>query len=248
MRQMITSLEWSSQLRFAWMVLLPKNLGGFCTIAILPSLARILMKLVCFECRRWDCEAACEGDTAAPGKKPVAEIAGRFAKIETARVLGKHAATTFWDMSHFFDGVNLQLLAEDVRQQSFPSVAAVMALLMHTGPRRLRIGDAYRPQVRTVGRGMLAGCSSSTSLSRLYLLSPLRSAALVDADVELGVHVDDVCQGIVGTTEHDVLIRGAAAGIAFASDSTSAPSRSWWPPPFASHSVWRRVFVRQVSR
>ena len=220
-RHMILTLQWSQQLLCAWMVLLPKKLGGFRTIAILPSIVRITMKMVCFESRAWGREEAIQGDTAAPGRQPMAEIASRFARLEAAHTLGRYAATTFWDMSHFFDGVNLQMLAEDVRRHGFPGIAAVMALSMHTAPRRLRIGDAYGPELETVGRGMLAGCSSSTSLARLYLLAPLRTSTLTEEDVELGIHVDDVCQSAIGDTEHEVIEKGAAAGIAFATHAAS---------------------------
>ena len=221
-QSMIQSLSWAPQVLHNWISLLAKKQGGHRTIAIMTTTVRLVMRLLCKPLRAWDVEYALPGDTAAAGRQALVQIAARFGANEVARALGRRTAQVLWDASAFYDTLDLERLCVDVEDFAFPGPAAVMALQAHMAPRRLRIGQAYGHNISAPGRGVLAGCSSSTSLSRLYLARPLRVA--IDAghtDDDIGVNVDDVCQSTHDVCDSKVAEAAIAKGREFAEEATA---------------------------
>ena len=216
LRSCILELRWPEQVMHNWLALLAKKLGGHRTIAVMCSLVRITMKLLCEDARAWDAVAALPGDTAAPGVQPVVEIAKRFLSLEVAKAQGKNSATILWDMSHFYDGIDIERLVKDVPEHDFPAVVATMALQVHVATRTLKIRDGFSPEIKGTGSGILAGCSSSTSLARLFLASPTSVAAAHPDAGTLGIHVDDVSQSFSEHSEGVLVHRAVAAGSSFA--------------------------------
>ena len=93
--------------------------------------------------------------------------------LEVAATNGKEAAVLLWDVAHFYDGINVKRLTQDVVKFNFPLAVASLALQTHAGTRSLRVNSCFSKPIEQVGRGILAGCSSSTSFARLFLLEPL---------------------------------------------------------------------------
>ena len=94
-------------------------------------------------------------------------------------------------------------------------------MLLHAGPRRLKIQGCYGPQIPQVGRSILAGCTSSTSIARAVVKLPLQEAAAAVKGLKQGVHVDDVSQSVAAghkctafrkiITAGDIFIQGVHA-------------------------------------
>ena len=131
-------------------------------------------------------------------------------------MVGKLSASVFWDISQFYDSIDLCKLVGDVEEHGFPLLAGAMALQAHTGERLLKIDESFGPFIRSIGRGILAGCTSSTSFARLFLASPLRKVVDASADISVGVHVDDVSQTCTDVLEDSLSKRAVASGIALA--------------------------------
>ena len=223
LRGCVENAQWAQQLLCSWMVLLPNKFGGHRTIAILCSCVRIVMKLLCSELRAWDSAFAIRGDTAAPGVKATTEIAARFLDIEISKAVGRRTAVLLWDMSHFYDGIDLPLLCADVRHSQFPPVPACVALQSSVAPRRLKISNCFSSAISSVGRSVLAGCSSSTSLARVFLSGPVRRALECDEQEAegIGIHVDDVSQRFSGHTDREVISKALTGGSSFADAAIS---------------------------
>ena len=216
LKKLVTDCTWQHEQLESWMCLLPKRLGGYRTIAIMTSVARICMKILCTSVRSWDKLASSPGDTAAPGVQPLVAVAARAANAEAATLVGRKVLRILWDVEQLFDSIPIPRLIEDVRRHGFPLAAAAMALQLHTADRRLRIGAGHGPLVCNIGRSILAGCSSSTSLARVFLIDPVATQDGSSHEADTGVHVDDVSQSFYGNTEPEVLDEASALGTRFA--------------------------------
>ena len=160
LQAIIGDCKWQQEQLESWMVLLPKRIGGYRTIAIMTSMARICMRILCGDVRVWDKQAAVTGDTAAPQVQPAIAIARRSAASEAAVLLGRKVVRILWDVSKFFDSIPIDRLIDDVKEHGLPIAAACMALQLHTADRRLRIGTGHGELITDIGRSIIAGCSS----------------------------------------------------------------------------------------
>ena len=216
LQQMVRHAVWAPQLALSFLVLLPKKLGGFRTIAIMSSLCRVVLRILCGQCRAWDAEWAVVGDSAAQGKNAATEVAKRFLLVECAHLTGSKSASIFWDVAQFYDSIDILQLVRDIAAFDFPQAVAAMALQAHVGDRVMKIDNAFGPIISGVGRSILAGCSSSTSFARLFLTGPLREVQAHSSDLTLGVHVDDVSQTMTDCKEQHLFRRATSCGIVFA--------------------------------
>ena len=129
------------------------------------------------EMRKWDRAAAMEGDTAAPGKSVASMLVFRKAVAEAASWNKKTVIQVLWDLQAFFDSIpakqNLvkesetnQKEAEEDKMTPPPAEEIAVALQSHRAVRRLLCAGAVSAPVGQIGRSILAGCTSSTSLAR----------------------------------------------------------------------------------
>ena len=176
----------------------------------MPTITRLTMRAATRRARQWDAEAAEEGDSAAPKKQLVFEVSKRALAMELAAACGDSAAQILWDIEHFYDAVDIEGLAEDVECYNFPREVAGLAMQAHAGTRRLKLEGCFSKEIASTARGILAGCSSSTSLARLTMLGPLRFAQT--KGVTAAVHVDDVSQTTIASTATEVKTKSCQAG------------------------------------
>ena len=114
-------------------------------------------------------------DTAAPGKSALLAVILRRADVEAAKWRGRCDTQLLFDVAAFFDSVQIPTLAEMVKQEpDFPVDTAVLAMTLHRVCRRILSNGAVSEPVRHTGKSLLAGCSSSTSLARLYLKKAIK--------------------------------------------------------------------------
>ena len=188
-------VAWPVQMLSSFLALLPKKQGGTRTIAILFSLARLFLANAVTPLREWDKEAAIEGDTAAPGVKAELEVMRRAARAEVVVAKGGVWTQLMWDIQAFYDSMRVPDTLARMEAEAAPRLPVAMALAMHKAPRFLRLGQSYAEPITTTGCSVLAGCPSSTSLARGYMLPISRSTGAVEG-VTTNQHVDDLSHGI----------------------------------------------------
>ena len=244
--EIIKTMALPTQLYYIILALLPKKKPGFRTIAIIASTVRILMKVVATEFRTWDRATATmtkkQGveDSAAPGTNAQYAATKRQAFMEAASWNDEPAIVMLWDMSQFYDSVKIPMLIKEAKKWEMPEAPLCVSLLIHLSPRVLRIQGAVSEPIVGMGRSIVAGCSSSTSLARAALLTPvLKSSEAGKAEedeerrsnaqqrrrpatVMTGQHVDDVSQLVTGETEEDTLRMATRVGSSFAKTVTQA--------------------------
>ena len=112
-------------------------------------------------------------DTALPGVNSQVQATRRNLKVETVSVLGGCSVSIFWDIAAFYDSISLPMLARSAAALYVPPLAFALAGQMHLAPRHLKLGSAVSSQVAGMGRSIIAGCVSSTSLARALLWQPV---------------------------------------------------------------------------
>ena len=112
-------------------------------------------------------------DTALPGINSQVQAARRNLQVEVVAALGGHSVTIFWDIAAFYDSIRLPLLVASARRLGVPALPFALAGQMHLAPRHLSLGAAVSSEVAGMGRSIIAGCVSSTSLARALLWQPV---------------------------------------------------------------------------
>ena len=164
-----------------------KEPGTHRLIVVLASMLRLLLGMLTRTfVRPWDAEYSSPHDTTAPGKRADVMVGLRHALQAADRALGLHTAMVLWDLEAFYDNVDVPTLIRQCKRWHFPLPVLALALQCHMAPRRIRCGKSISRALRPA-RGILAGCSTSTSCSR----AQLRNAA-EDQEVATHQHVDDM--------------------------------------------------------
>ena len=124
---------------------------------------------------------AVDWDTCLPGSSALTTALARAGQAELALLAGDHFAACLWDMTKFFDMMDLPTLVLAAERHDFPIDMLNIALDMHTAPRRLirqkTVGPAIQP-----GRSVLAGCGLATPFVRMYLRTDM-SALIEDLQI-----------------------------------------------------------------
>ena len=82
--------------------------------------------------------------------------------------LGKDSLVTLWDMEKFYDNMDIGFLIEEASSLNYPIMLISLGLQMHMTPRGLRC-YGYCPGQVLAGNGIIAGCTQSTTYTKIYL-------------------------------------------------------------------------------
>ena len=104
--------------------------------------------------------------------------------LEAAGWSNKPAIVMIWDMSQFYDSVQIPRLVSEGLKWQVPPAPLCISLLVHLAPRAMRIDKAVSSPIHGMGRSLVAGDGSSTSLARAVLLSPVLDSIQAGADSE----------------------------------------------------------------
>ncbi len=215
----VQHLAWPVQALLTIMRLLGKKQGGSRAIAIISSFARLVLRLTKEEVRQWDLAAGSDDDTALAGRRPLDETARRVMRTEVAGLTGRQAVLLLWDMANFFDTLDPSVLADAAVGAGFPLDQLALGLILHRGPRFLRVDGCDGDVIERTGRSVLPGCTMSTSFARAYL-KPLRDACGTDPLCRLSQHVDDLTQLVVAPTRQLAIARAIRYGRSLAEEAT----------------------------
>eukprot|EP00974_Lingulodinium_polyedra_P002134 199799-Lingulodinium_polyedra.AAC.1 len=101
---------------------IPKKVPGtHRLIGVMPSLWRLLMRILCLEeVRPWDTAVAAEDDTAAPGRAIERAVFKRLLEQECSTARGDFSLAALWDLDSFYDTVLLDVMVREAKAWAFP--------------------------------------------------------------------------------------------------------------------------------
>ena len=225
MRGVVMELATPLQIMLVLGSLLGKKLGGTRCIAICATFYRLLMAIMKADIRDWDSRVGLDGDSALPGRSPHDETAWRQLLMELACLQGKSVGQMLWDVAKFFDSLDVPILIERAEGLGFPLDQLTLAMQMHRAPRALRAAGTYGPVIEATGVSILAGCTTSTSLSRAFLRDDVacsKSKHAQDGDNHVNQHVDDVNQVVIADTDAAVVARCVRMGLSLTAAFTKS--------------------------
>ena len=199
---------------FTLLHLIPKKVG-FRTVGTLSTFVRLLMRLLGPRFRHWDESQACAFDSAAPGQRADDHVWVRQATLEAWQAGGRQCGQILWDIASFYEEIRPGDLVQDIKDTCFPATEAALSLLNHGGMRILAVEGALGSPLVGVGRSIVTGCTSSTSLARAFMARPLANLVEMQAltkttsgaDLRCSIHVDDLA--IYGSaSSEDSLVEG----------------------------------------
>ena len=180
------------------MAVIPKpDQAGERLVALMTMVVRVL-----FRCKRWHISEWEDGlasfwDQAVRGSSALRAAIHRSYALEVHGILGVSSAIGFTDVENLYDSLDPIILVEKVLHIGFPAVSLLLHLQAHWGPRLIQ----YRGIVSEyllVSRSILAGCTSSNSLSRGYLYHVCERMHYQLPRVQLRTFVDDIVLYLFG--------------------------------------------------
>ena len=195
--------------------LMPKPAGGERPIGLTAMLYRLIMRLKKMLLAEWDEKFAGFWDDAVKGSSPLRAAILRSLRVEVAKNLGYEAIGLLWDISAFFDEVDIALLIPLALSRGFCPWTLGLAVKVHMGPRAFKEGKYISPWMESSGCSILAGCVTSVSLTRALLYDVLDDMHRSCSRITLRTWVDDCFQLHTGPRDF-VLEHAYAAALRFA--------------------------------
>ena len=195
----VEGLIWPEGQTLTLLHLIQKRVG-YRTVGTLTTFVRLLLKMLSPALRRWDSDTALPFDSAAPGQRADDHVFCRQATMESWAAAGKQTGQILWDIASFYEEIRPADLVQDIKDTKFPVTEACLGLLNHGGRRILSVDGAFGPILEGVGRSIVTGCTTSTSLARAFMARPLANLvemqasilARSGADLQCSIHVDDL--------------------------------------------------------
>ena len=174
--------------------LMPKPAGGERPIGLTAMLYRLTMRLFKTLLADWDDKFAGFWDDAVKGSSPLRAAILRSLRVEVAKILGYEAIGLLWDISAFFDEVDIALLIPLALKRGFCPWVLGLAVKVHMGPRAFKEGNYISPWFESSGCSILAGCVTSVSLTRALLYDVLDDMHRSFSPITMRTWVDDCFQ------------------------------------------------------
>ena len=96
-------------------------------------------------------------------------------KLGGAGHSGEKVAQVLWDITGFYENLQPRALCQDLRDLGFPRELGVLAMASHKGPRIMNLEGCVGPTIPGVGKSVITGCTSSTSMARTTTHGPLKA-------------------------------------------------------------------------
>ncbi|OLP81585.1 hypothetical protein AK812_SmicGene37862 [Symbiodinium microadriaticum] len=185
--------EWPQQMLCVLVACLPKTLKAERPIGLLSIFFRAWCKMRRFLVQRWQKEKGVEAtwDHAVAGSTVFDAASKRQLKAEILGVAGMHMATFLSDLQHFYDAIDLSVLASKALDLGFPPLVLHHCLLFYAAPRVL-VADEICSDPLHPCRGIIAGCPHATTMAKMYLWELLRDLTLRQRPHEITTWVDDI--------------------------------------------------------
>ena len=97
----------------------------------------------------------------------------RDLRVEAGVLEGFDAIGLLWDIAFFFDFIRFPDVVRLGLDRSFPAILLRLAIFRHMGPRAFKERNFVGPWVQVTDLGIIAGCTSSVSITRCILYNIL---------------------------------------------------------------------------
>ena len=201
---------WPVQTLHVLIALLGKPDGGDRPIALLNMVYRIWTKSRGVIETSWEEERAGFWDTAIKGSSALRAAVWRAFKDELATEGGLVAATVLWDLTKFYDTIDLLRLVVSGVDMGYSPLALGLSVQMYLAPRYLRANQCFDQGVVPF-TGIVAGCGRAVRFTRIVLYGVLEKAHSAFPRVVPTSFVDDLTQRVEGSAVEvlDLLPRAA---------------------------------------
>ncbi len=194
--------------------LLGKKGGGSRTIATMPSLYRLILRIGGDDVADWDQEKAGHFDTAVAGSSALRAHILRALEVELASMEELAAAHFLWDMEKFYDVIRIVKLLPRLDAMGYPPALATLGLVAHRAPRLLSTGIGVSDVIDGMGRSIIAGCQQSVSWTRALLHEMVRRLGYIVPGSICYEHVDDLSQVVTARSGPELRSALVAIGTA----------------------------------
>ena len=229
-RKIESGLLWPWQMLAAKVVLIAKADGGCRPIALLMMLYRWFLRIHRVHTRRWTADKAAFWDHAIASSSALRSATLTALRVEMAELAGFDWAVVLWDLTKFYDTVDLAALSRAVVSRAYPSRIAYLCLTMYQAPRVLFAHGSYSQWIAPQD-SMLPGCGEAVNLARCVLFDILEAVSQSSPLDQLGQFVDDVKMFATGHSNLDLIdslapaVRTFVKGVENASLVISAKSK-----------------------
>ena len=118
--------------------------------------------------------------------------------MEVATARGFAAAGLLWDVTAFFDSIQIANLIRLCLQRGFMPWVLNLSLQVHTAAGAFKEGPYVSSFIRPTGISILAGCGRSISFTRCALYEILDDLHSSYRPCEIQTYVDDIAQTHTG--------------------------------------------------
>ncbi|MDA8583397.1 hypothetical protein N9L68_04170 [bacterium] len=194
--------------------------GGERGLGLLGFAYRTLMRVRRPRISEWDAAKAGWWDRAIKGSGALQAAMKRALRVELACLEGDDATEILWDLSHFYDSARIATIGRKAIVLEYPRGLMALAVLVHTGPRVLRVALHNSDQIDDT-HSLLAGCGQAIDLARIAVYSCFEVLSEQSPQYTPEAYIDDFPQ--VGTGPEDELVTGLSeAAVLFHSEVKDA--------------------------
>ena len=163
-------LKWPAQVLCNTMVMAAKPQGGHRLLALTAALYRCWSGIRRPRISEWESDhsKAAFWDTAIRGSQALRTALLREFQGELATLLAAPCAELLWDIRKFYDSIVPQFLAALSIPLQYPAVELYLGMACHLSSRTIRKASCFSGWV-VPGCSILAGCTQSTTWSKIYL-------------------------------------------------------------------------------
>ncbi len=184
---------WPRQLLLVVMAVLPKEAGGSRTIGLLTMLVRLWCRCRKPHGRKWTEAVAGYFDDAVPGSSAGAAAYERAVLDETAAALQVNVIEALWDLSKFYDSVDMGRLVVTALSWGYPPQILVMLITTYAAPRAMRIVVCLSAGV-SPSASVITGCGEGCNMARAMVRGMLQVLNEANPAVQLRQYIDDMPQ------------------------------------------------------
>ncbi len=183
--------SWPSQLSLITMPALPKPDGGYRLIGIFTAAYRVWARARRPLADQWESTHDRPYFAAGAHRSPVDAVWRQSLRAEAAMSEeGWTAAAVLTDLDKFYEHIEHDELLERAARLGFPEPLARLALAAYGGPRMIRLKDFVAEEVYA-DRGVVAGCSLATTLTKVYTLEAYDHLVEQCPEAQFDNYIDD---------------------------------------------------------
>ncbi len=183
--------SWPDQMSLVTMPALPKPGGGYRLIGIFAATYRIWARARRPLADEWESRNERAYFAAGSDRSPTDAVWRQALRAEAATAGGgSTAAAILTDLEKFYEHLDHDLLIERARKHGFPTPLVRLAVAAYGGPRMIRMKEFVAEELHAE-RGVIAGCSLATTLTRVYTIDAYDELTLRCPAVRLDNYIDD---------------------------------------------------------